>query len=144
MDSNECFALNICPLDPSSVSKLVLLTKVMLKFLVSITLILLVQLSNLLLSCVVLSLAECNFLGILIFTFPLSVPGFNVSAHFFSHLVFLAIKSTRHFLSFIINLTLFIYFFMLMTLLLPATTYLFLTALLASFILSLLPRILAL
>ena len=66
---------------------------------------------------------------------------FQLLTHFFSHLVFLAVALTCPFLSFISNRTLSIFFFMLMTLLLPATTHLLLTALLASFILSLLPKI---
>ena len=49
--------------------------------------------------------------------------GFSVSGHFFSHLIFLAMALTCPFLSFISNLTLFICFFMFLTLLLPTTTY---------------------
>ena len=65
----------------------------------------------------------------------------SVLAHFFSHLVFLAVTLTHPFLSFITNLTFFYLFFRLMILLLLITTHLLLIALLASFILSLLPRI---
>ena len=72
------------------------------------------------------------------------MPGFSVSAHLFSHLVFLAVTLTPLFLSFINSLTLFICSCMLMTLSLLATTLLFLIALLTSSILSLPPRIWAL
>ena len=98
---NECFALNICLMDPSSVSRLVLLPKVILMFLVSATLTLLVRLSKLPLSglCFLLRsqindhlsnlMSECFLNDILIEHVPMEQPPRYIDPRFSTHVCLL-------------------------------------------------------